>query len=74
MLRSPHDLSAAAWTLDQACCPDSGSGRLNKFHAISGQLYLGDGTNVVIGYGNCNHDQAQKPNTYGYPGPNLDCT
>lgn len=34
---------------------------------------MGDGTNVIIGYGNCNHDQAERPSNYAYPGPNHEC-
>jgi hypothetical protein len=40
---------------------------------ISGQKFLGDGGNVVVGYANCSWDDMTRPSAYAYPGPNGNC-
>jgi hypothetical protein len=39
----------------------------------SGQQFYEDGTNIIVGYGNCNHPSDQRPADFPYPGPNGNC-
>ncbi|KAF2094622.1 hypothetical protein NA57DRAFT_80420 [Rhizodiscina lignyota] len=48
----------------------SASSAVQNGGPLSGQLFLQDGTNFVIGFGNCNDPASTPPSSYAQPGPN----
>jgi hypothetical protein len=68
-------IDEAAWHLSHTCCQGLKGGW--SASPTSGQVFLdqidGSGTNVILGYGNCNQADNIKPSIYPVPGPNGDC-
>lgn len=57
--------------VNSGCC--TWSEAYGEHEAISGQTFGGDGTNIILGYANCNDPAEVRPATYIYPGPNGKC-
>lgn len=57
------------WT---GCCLTSqNKGTHNQY---SGQVFVGNGTNIVVGYGDCvDYNTFESPSTYAVPGPYGAC-
>ena len=67
-------IQSAAFLAAVACCQsskgDTGAGQ----HApVSAQIFLDWPFNVVVGYGNCNHPDNERPSIFKAPGVNGDC-
>ncbi|KAG8157588.1 hypothetical protein KVR01_012630 [Diaporthe batatas] len=55
------------------CCLQSQMG--GEHHQVSGQMHLGNDTNINIGYGECSVPAYfSRPNEYGYPGDLGSCS
>lgn len=57
-------------TIRQKCCIHNAYGGLDEQAQSEGQQFtdaLGGNFNVIIAYGNCNHADTRKPDTYGHP-------
>ena len=67
------EIGDAAQHIFNNCCRTDYTN--NKYNAgISGQKFIRDGkVNVVLGYGNCGHDNFVKPSEEGGQGVNGKC-